>query len=138
MRQEVKVMVVLTAEMKTLIKAGLCMVATAGKEGYPNIGPKGSVMVLDDSTLAFGELVGGRTYANLKENPKAAIAVVDPETRVGYRFVGTVQLETEGSLYDKFAERFEKMKLPRPVAAVKVALEAIYDVSVKNAGKKIG
>jgi hypothetical protein len=130
-------MAVVTEEMKALIKAGLCMVATAGKDGRPNIGPKGSVIVIDDGALAFGELVGGQTYANLKENPKAAIAVVDPKTRLGYRFVGTAQMETEGSLYEKFAERFEKMKLPRPVAAVSIALEAIYDISVKNAGKKI-
>lgn len=34
-------------------------------------------MVVDDSTLAFGELVGQQTYANLKENPQVAIAVVD-------------------------------------------------------------
>ncbi len=127
----------LTGQMKEMIKKGQCLVATAGTDGRPNIGPKGSVMVVDGSTLAFGELVGRQTYLNLKENPKVAIAVVDYQRMAGYRFVGTAYLETGGPLYDKFAELFEKMKLPRPVAAVRVALEEIYDLSVKNPGKKI-
>ena len=130
-------MATLTEQMKELIKTGQCLVATASKEGWPNVGPKGSVTIVDDSTLAFGELVGQQTYVNLKENPKVAIVVVDYKQRAGYRFAGTAQLETSGPLYDKFAGLFEKMKLPRPVAAVKVNIEAIYDVSVKNPGKKI-
>lgn len=131
-------MAALTEQMKALIKTGQCLVATASKEGWPNVGPKGSVMVVDDSALAFGEMTGQQTYANLQENPKVAIVVVDYQQRAGYRFVGPAQLETSGPLYDKFAERFKKMELPRPVAAVKVNIEAIYDVSVKSPGKKVG
>ncbi len=130
-------MAALTEHMKELVKSGRCLVATASKDGWPNIGPKGSVVVVDDSTLAFGEVTGKQTYANLQENPKVAIAVMDYEQRVGYRFVGTVELETGGELYEKFAQRFAEMKLPRPAAAVKVKVEAIYDLSPKNPGGKI-
>ncbi len=127
----------LTEHMKSLIETRRCMVATASKDGLPNVGPKGSVLVVDDSTLAFGEVVGQQTFSNLKENPKVAIAVVDYEELAGYRFTGTAQLETSGPLYEQFAEIFKMMELPKPVAAVKVTVEAIYDLSVKNPGKKI-
>ena len=130
-------MVILSDAMKELIKKGQCQVATASQDGWPSIGPKGSVLILDNDTLAFGELVGGQTYSNLLENPKVAISAVDHHQRAGYRFVGKAQLETSGTLYDKFASLFEKMKLPRPVAAVKITIETIYDISVKNPGEKI-
>ncbi len=130
-------MAVLTEQMKELVKGGKCLVATAGKDGWPNVGPKGSVVAVDDSTLAFGEVTGRQTYKNLQENPKVAIAVMDYEQRVGYRFVGPAELETEGPLYEKFAQRFAEMKLPRPAAAVRVKVEAIYDLGIKNPGGRI-
>ncbi|OAT85024.1 hypothetical protein A6M21_07130 [Desulfotomaculum copahuensis] len=127
----------LTEQMKSLVKGGKCLVATAGKDGWPNIGPKGSVMLVDDSTLAFGEVTGKQTYQNLVENPKVAIAVMDYEQRVGYRFTGTAKLETEGPLFEQFAQRFAAMNLPRPVAAVKVKIESVYDLGIQNPGGKI-
>lgn len=130
-------MAALTEQMKELVESGRCLVATAGKDGWPNVGPKGSVIVLDDSTLAFGEVTGKQTYRNLQENPKVAIAVVDYEQRAGYRFVGSAELETEGPLYEKFVQRFAEKKLSRPAAAVKVKVEAIYDLGIKNPGGRI-
>jgi len=130
-------MAVLTGQMKELLKGGKCLVATASKDGWPNVGPKGSVAVVDDSTLAFGEVTGRQTYKNLQENPKVAIAVMDYEQRLGYRFVGPAELETKGPLYEMFVQRFAEMKLPRPAAAVRVKVEAIYDLGIKNPGGRI-
>jgi len=130
-------MVKITNEMKDMIKTGGCLVATADRDGWPNIGPKGSVMVVDDSTLAFGELVGRKTFSNIKENPKVAVAVVDFAKRSGYRFVGETEIETTGDLYEKMAGFFEKMKLPRPKAVIRVKVNAIYDLSVRNPGGKL-
>lgn len=130
-------MVKLTDEMKEMIRTGCCLVATADKDGWPNIGPKGSVMVVDDATLAFGELVGRQTYSNVKNNPKVAVAVVDFAKRSGYRFLGEAQTETSGDLYDKMAGFFEKMKLPKPKAVIRLKLNAVYDLSVKNPGMRL-
>ncbi len=130
-------MATLTETMQKLVGSGRCLLATAGKDGRPNIGPKGSVAVLDDSTLAYGELTGKQSYKNVLENPQVAIAVVDYEKFSGYRFSGTVELETSGELYDRFARRFAEMKLPKPAAAVKVNITEIYDLSAGNPGVKI-
>ena len=130
-------MVKITDEMKDMIKTGCCLVATADQGGWPSIGPKGSVMVVDDSTLAFGELVGKKTFSNIKENPKVAVAVVDFAKRSGYRFVGEAGIETAGALYEKMGGFFEKMKLPRPRAVIRINVNAVFDLSVKNPGMKI-
>ena len=42
----------LTQEMKDLIGAQQCFVATVNPDGTPNIGPKRSTRVLDDDHLA--------------------------------------------------------------------------------------
>lgn len=123
--------------MIKMVKDGTCFVATSSKDGVPNIGPKGSVIVLDESTLAYGELTGKQSYKNLKENPRVAVAVVNADTMSGFRFTGSAEIETSGELYDKFLEMFESMKLPKPAAAVKIGVEAIYDLSAQNAGEKL-
>ncbi|MFZ5632548.1 MAG: pyridoxamine 5'-phosphate oxidase family protein [Bacillota bacterium] len=125
-------------EMKEMIGKHQCFVATADKNGVPNAGPKGSVTVLDDETIAFAEIVGKRTYENIKANPRVAVVVIDRSARAGYRFMGTAEMEDSGPVYEAFAERLKGMGLPNPRAVVKVRVEEIYDLSVKNPGGKIG
>ena len=119
----------LTQEMKDMVATQQCFVATAGPEGTPNIGTKGSTHVLDDEHIAFYELTGGRTWENLQENPKVAIAVADKGKLQGYRFVGRAELITEGELYEGAKKLAELIKSPAPPkAAVKVKVEEIYDL----------
>lgn len=89
----------LTEEMKTLIANQQAFIATASPDGAPNIATKGSTRVLDDEHIVFFELTGGRTWENLQKNPKIAVAVVNRSKMQGYRFVGTVEIITEGELY---------------------------------------
>lgn len=128
----------ITAEMKEMIEKHQCFIATSDKNGVPCAGPKGSTRVLDDETIAFAEIVGGKTYSNLAANPVAAVVVTDRNALAGYRFLGTAEMETSGLVYEAFAERIKKMGLPNPRAVVKIKVEEIYDLSVKNPGGKIG
>lgn len=114
-----------------------CYVATADKQGIPNIGPKGSVEVIDEETLAFAELTGKKTYANIKENPNIAVAVVNEKELKGYRLVGKAELLTEGPVFEKITENMKRAGLPAPKAVVQVKVEEAYDVSAKGAGKKL-
>ncbi len=127
----------LTAEMKDMIEKEQCFIVTADKSGQPSAAPKGSMLVVDGRTLAYGELVGKQTYRNLLENPKVAVVVADRQALKGYRFMGRAELLSEGPIYDRFAEKFAQMGLPRPKAAVKIIVEEIYDLSVRNPGEKI-
>jgi len=72
----------LAPEIKELIqRQRLAFIATADDEGKPNIAPKGSIGVLDDETLFYVEVVGAKTFENLKKNSKIAVAVLDLEKR---------------------------------------------------------
>jgi len=126
----------ITAEMKAMIEKEQCFVVTADKSGQPSAAPKGSLVVLDDQTLAYGEGIGGRTYRNMLENPKVAVVVSDRPARKGYRFFGRADLKTEGPLFATFAAKFAKMGLNLKVS-VEITVTEIYDLSVGNAGVKI-
>lgn len=127
----------ISAEMKEMIEKQQCYVATADENGVPNVGPKGSTAVLDDETIAFAEIVGKKTYNNIKINPKVAVVVTDRSALAGYRFLGTADLNTSGPVYEAFTEKLAKMGFPKPVAVVVVKVGEIYDLSVKNPGGKI-
>lgn len=59
----------LTTEIKAMFEKQLAFIATVNKNGTPNIGPKGSMFVFSDETLAYSEGTGENTFRNLQENP---------------------------------------------------------------------
>lgn len=118
----------LTSEMKAMFEKQLAVIATAGKDGTPNVGPKGSMHVVDDETLAYSEGTGAKTLGNLQENPKVAVMVVDREEGAGYQVKGTAELLTSGDFFERVARRQEERKRPRPKQVVKIRIEEIYSV----------
>ena len=80
----------LTPDMKRIIEEQrLGFVATAAADGTPNVSPKGTFVVLDDVTIAFGEIRSPGTIRNLRVNARIEVNFVDPFVRRGYRFAGT-------------------------------------------------
>ncbi len=98
-------------------------VATASKEGKPNVSPKGSFRVLDDEHVIFAEIASPRTMANLKENPQVCAIVFDPATRRGCRVWGKVEeILSSGDLFE--SEKAERAKMKRGTnCVVKIAVE---------------
>ena len=128
----------LTQQMKDLIAAQQCYVATVCADGTPNVGPKRSTRVLDDEHLVFSEITGKQTWANVSRGSKVAIAVADREKRVGYRFVGSAELITSGPVYDQAVEMMKKAGMNAPLKAlVKVAVEKIFNLGPPAAGEEI-
>jgi len=83
------------------------MIATASKEGRPNVSPKGSLRVLDDEHLMFVDLRSPKTMEDLKENPYVAMIGYDPATRKGWRLWGKVdEILTAGDLYDQASQEY--------------------------------
>jgi predicted pyridoxine 5'-phosphate oxidase superfamily flavin-nucleotide-binding protein len=128
----------LTQEMKDMIATQQCFHATVSKEGIPNNAPKRSTRVFDDKTLIFTEGVGGRTYRNILDGSKVAVAVVNREILDGYRFIGTPEVLTEGPIYEKTAEMSLKAGMPKPKAAILIHIEEIHSLKPgPMAGKRI-
>jgi uncharacterized protein len=111
-------MIKLTDQMRELIDPALakgtpCLVATASKEGMPNVGYKGSVMVFDDDSLAYWERTRQGTLENVEENPNVMILFRDPATRAAWRFVGKATVHKEGPLRDQVMARTVQAELDR-------------------------
>ncbi len=115
-------------------------VATASKDGVPNIAIKGSLRVLDDEHLMFADLFSLKTRKNLEENPQVAVMVYDDASRKGYSLKGQVELISQGPLYDQMVEMLKQVPtpLPLPKYVVKISVQSIFDQSVgPGAGKQI-
>ena len=104
-------------------------VATASKNGRPNVSPKGSFRVLDDEHVVFAETRSPRTLANLRENPQVAAIVFDLAARKGCRVWGKAEIIESGDLVEALqadlARRGMKVNL-----AVKVPVEDFAVISI--------
>ncbi len=128
----------LTQEMKDLVAAQQCFIATVDPDGTPNVGPKRSTRVLDDEHLAYNEVTAKQTWANVQHNPRVAIAVVDREKMKGYRFVGAAETITSGPIFEQAVEAMRARGMTAPLTAVvKVKVEKIYSLGVPGAGTQI-
>lgn len=127
----------LPSEVKEMFGRQLAVIATASKDGTPNIGPKGSMYVIDDETLAYSEATCGKTLGNLQENPKVTVMVVDREKSDGYRVKGRAELLTSGALFEQVARRQEERKKSGPKYAVKIRVEEVYSVKPGMTAQKI-
>jgi len=126
------------AELQEFLKGKQGWVATAAKDGTPNVSIKGSLRLLDDEHLLFADIFSLKTRKNLLENPKVAIMVYEDAARRGYMFRGTTELFSSGPLYEQTAENMKKAmpQLPSPKYVVKVSVESIYDQSAGPGGGK--
>ena len=121
-------MAVLTAEVKAVIEAATPLVATCGGFGFPNVTPKGSLRVLDDETLVFSELAGGKTYHNLRDRPVLSVLVLDLEHQAGYQLKGTASFFTEGELFDAAVRQAEERGKRAPQYVVKVEVAEVWSI----------
>jgi predicted pyridoxine 5'-phosphate oxidase superfamily flavin-nucleotide-binding protein len=127
----------LSSEMKALFESQLAVVATASKDGTPNVVPKGSLYIVDDQTLAYSEGIGAKTLRNLKENARIVVMAVDKVTGEGYQIKGTAELLSSGDLFQKMAKRQEERKKPPPKVVVRISAKEIYSVKSATGGKRI-
>lgn len=132
------VMPKLTQEMKDMVAAQQCFIATADKDGIPNVGPKRSTRVLDDSTLIFTEGTGGATYRNILDGSKIAVAVVDREIPDGFRFLCRGELKTDGEAFEQAKAISLKNFGTEPKGVVMLHIEEINSLKPgPGAGKSI-
>jgi predicted pyridoxine 5'-phosphate oxidase superfamily flavin-nucleotide-binding protein len=127
-------------EVQEFVKGKMAWVSTATPDGIPNATPKGSVRVIDEEHVVFADLFSRKTRANLQNNPRVAVTVVDEKTHKGYQLKGTAELLTSGPLYDEMAEQLKKAptKLPPLNYVVAITVNSVYDQSVgPEAGKQI-
>ena len=98
---------ILTDDMKRVVEAELGFIATVCPDGTPNLSPKGTTAVWDDTHLVFADIHSPGTVTNLRDNPSIEINVVDQLVRKGYRFKGTAVVHTEGDVFEQGVQFYE-------------------------------
>ena len=119
-------MVVITEEIKNFVNfQKLGYVATVSSDNTPNLSPKGTIMVLDESHLAFADIQSPKTVENLKHNPSIEINVVDTFSRRGYRFSGTAEIISSG-------DKFNKIILYYKMSDVKSTIKSVILIKIEK------
>lgn len=112
------------------------VVTTVSKGGEPHSIVAGSVMVVDDNTLAVAEVFMTTSSANLTDNGTVALLAV--KGMESYLVNATVVARlTDGPLFQAVAEQFRAMGME--IKAVwTFAVDKIYDESAgPNGGKQL-
>ena len=101
----------LTEEMMALIRnhsAG--MVATINEDGTPSVSPKATFVILDDKTIAFGNLRSPGTIRNIAVRADTEVCFIDVLARKAVRVTGTAtylrNAEMPEALQAAFAEKW--------------------------------
>ena len=116
-------MIKMTDDMRQLIDNAMaegvpCLLGTVDGKGRPQIGPKGSVMVFDDETLAYWERGMRSAYKNIGENPNVVVyysnfSVPDRVPGGVLRFHGTATIHESGAVRDDVMARTIQGELDR-------------------------
>lgn len=99
----------ITADVKDLIGTfPLGFVATTTPGGHPAVSPKGTFVVLDETTIAFGHIRSPGTLTNLEVNPACEVNFIDVLKRKGARLRGQTRiLRRDTVAFDDLIEHWE-------------------------------
>jgi hypothetical protein len=114
-------------------------VATATKDGVPNVVSVAFGEVLSENQILLMDVFMKKSEENIKANSKVAASVWDMESMKGYQFKGDAKIETPGRVFDDGVQMVKSMT-PQltPKAAVVVDVKEIYITSLgSNAGKLV-
>jgi uncharacterized protein len=121
---------------KFIAEQDTAFLATATADGAPYLqhrgGPKGFIKVIDDNTLGFADYRGNRQYitlANLSENDRAFLFLLDPARRQRIKLWGRARMiENDPALIERL---FDKGCKARNERAILFAIEA-WDVNCSS------
>jgi len=128
-------MVKLTDKIKNTLGATRHIyLATAAKDGTPNVVPVGAFKLLDDERLLISDQFFLKTYKNIEENPKVALSYWGDKG--GYQIKGKASIHKGDQIFNEDVE-FLKEKYPRFTAKSAIVVD-ITDVFVIKAGADAG
>jgi len=109
----------LTAEMKEAFsKMKVFPVATASKDGTPNVIPLGVVELVNDDTIWITDNFMNKSMSNLRVNPKIAIYIWGPEIKGCFQIKGVTSIKTSGKEYDEMKEKLNKKNPALPARSL--------------------
>ena len=103
-------MISLTQEMQDSVNnarasGNPCIVATAARDGAPDLGYIGTMLSLSNSALAYKNRSNDATLVAPGENPKVIVIYRNADTGVGWKFRCTAVEYREGPYFDAVNRR---------------------------------
>ncbi len=103
----------LHSHINTAFPEHVCLIGSVLPNGYAQITPRGSTMVLDDDHIALWERGKGSTTENLHDGSKVTVYFRKPQLRADgvlpkggiARFYGTAKVLKSGPVYDEVWRR---------------------------------
>ena len=133
-------MVGLTAEMKEAFgKMKIFPVATATKDGTPNVVPIGVVELVSDDTIWITDNFMNKSLSNLKANPKVALYIWGPEIKGCFQIKGHATVKTSGGEFDAMKANLNKKNPALPARSlIIVKITEVFNCQPgPDAGKKL-
>ena len=125
--------------LEQMKKQKVYSVATASKDGVPNVVPVGMLIPQEDGSVWIIDNYFDKTLANMQENPKAAFYVWNPECTESWQIKGSLSIENSGPDYEAGAvyAKLINEKLPAK-NLVKMTVDEVYYVTPgDHAGQKV-
>jgi uncharacterized protein len=83
----------LTSDHKKYIeKSVLCWLATADKDGFPNVSPKEMFVHNNDDKILIAHIASPVSVSNLLANPQVCVSVLDVFVQKGFKIKGLARL----------------------------------------------
>jgi hypothetical protein len=133
-------MVALNTDMKELFsRVKLFPVATASKNGIPNVVPIAFVVLDKDDTIWLADNFMQKTLANVKENPHAAIFLYDSDIRKCLQVKGKIEVKTSGVDYERMKKMVHEKNPGLPAKSLLIMkITGVFEcMPGPTAGKKI-
>jgi uncharacterized protein len=112
-------MVKLNADMKeAFAKMKIFPVATASKDGTPNVVPLGMVELHNDETIWITDNFMNKSLSNLRTNPKIAIYIWGPEIKGCFQIKGTAAIKVSGPEYEEMRANINKKRPELPARSL--------------------
>jgi nitroimidazol reductase NimA-like FMN-containing flavoprotein (pyridoxamine 5'-phosphate oxidase superfamily) len=85
-------------------------VSTCDERGRPNAAPK-FLLKVEGNFIYLVDYTIGRTWRNLKKNPRISFSFLDEGTLVGYQINGRAQIVDCGPLYGQLCDEMKERKI---------------------------
>lgn len=83
----------LTPEQQEFFKTHLAFLSTVSADGMPQVGPKQSMKVKDESHLEYLEKTHAHAFENINNGSKVAVVVADKPSHTNVRIIGTAEVK---------------------------------------------
>jgi predicted pyridoxine 5'-phosphate oxidase superfamily flavin-nucleotide-binding protein len=109
----------LTADMKEAFsKMKVFPIATASKDGTPNVVPLAMVRLIDDETIWITDNYMNKSMTNLRTNPKVSMYIWGPEIKGCFQIRGVTSIKTSGPEYEEMKADINRKRPELPARSL--------------------